>query len=50
VDLGKKLQKLYEQKGYSSRFFIWKRFYKLRLPVYAKSDEENTISCYINAH
>jgi hypothetical protein len=50
VDLWKKLQKLYEQKGYSSRFFIRKKFYELRLADYAKSDEENAMSLYINAH
>jgi hypothetical protein len=50
VDLWKKVQKLYEQKGFSSRFFIRKKFYELRLADYAKSDEENAMSLYINAH
>jgi len=50
VDLRKKLQKLYEQKGYSSHFFTRKKFYELRLANSAKSDEENAMSLYINAH
>jgi len=50
VDLWKQLPKLYEQKGYSSLFFIRKRFYELLLTVYVKSDEENAMSLDINAH
>jgi len=50
VDLWKKLQKLFEQQGYSSRFFIWKKFYELRLGDFAKSDERISMSLYINAH
>jgi hypothetical protein len=43
VDLWTKLQKLYEQKGYSSRFFIRKKFSELRLADYATSDEQNAM-------
>jgi len=50
VDLWKKLLKLYEQKGYSSCFFIQKMFYELWLADYVKSAEENAMSLYVNAH
>jgi hypothetical protein len=50
VDHWKKLHKLYEQKGYYSWFFIRKKFYELWLADYAKSDEENAMSLYINGH
>jgi len=50
VDLWKKLQKLNEQQGYSSHFCIRKMFYELVFVDYAKSDEDNAMSLYINAH
>jgi len=49
-DLWTQLQKIYEQKGYSSSFFIWKKFYELRLVDNAKSNEQNAMSLYINTH
>jgi hypothetical protein len=50
VALCKELQKLNEQKGYSSCVLLWKTFSELQLADYAKSDEENVMSLYINAH
>jgi hypothetical protein len=47
VDLWKKLQKLYEQKGYCSHFLIWKKLYDLRLADYAKSDEDDVMLLYV---